>query len=251
MVLPRHSSLSSGGDLHHKTAHIACATSITTDSSISLSFNEQGVLTDVTPLEQSKKAKLHSESTHYPHNRTRGSFTYGSESETLDTLDEQKRAFENFEMDELRRPIFIWPLGPAEILYSGAPDDTAQESSRNTIPQNLNSEVPESQRHRKYPSREAPMSARASKRLLYEILDECHNHLQDESNVPNTAELLKKKADLGPVEKIDVALFQQKETIFVLATKSLKAFTPRGHSSVVADKYRGAVDSILVIAVGY
>ena len=228
---------------------------------------EQEDLTDVTRSEHVKKARSLSQSTHSSHSSHRGSSIYGFVSEAVETNNEQERACENFEMDELGRPIFMWPLSSVGASNCGAPKNIAQESSRSPLPQSHDSEVPESQRHKEYSSKEAPISARASKRMLYQILDECHNQLQnsqiliasrlycavaeqDESNVTNTAELLKKNADLNPGDKINVALFQQKETIFVLATKLLQAFIPRGHSSIVADKYWGAVDSILGIGVG-
>ena len=174
---------------------------------------------DVTPSEHIAKAKSHPVSTQKSHRNDRGDSLHWSESKTLETLDEQEGPFENIEMDELGMPIFMWPDGPKlnDIL------DECHEQLQGSKLQDFGMPIDTT---------------------LYFAIAE-----QDESDVTNTAELLKKGADLGPEHKIDVSSLQQKETIFVLATKLLQAFTPQGHSSIVTNKYWGAVDSILVTAV--
>lgn len=233
----------------------------------SISNDQEGV-TEITPSEHITKAQSPPESSHSSHRRNRGSSFHGSELEAIEPVDEHKREFEKIEIDELGTPILMWPLGPAEAFHWGAPKEISRELPQSLLQQNHDSEGPEAQRHGKRFSEEAPIGAFHKQGMLNDILDECHHQIsnskiridstlyaavaeQDESNVTNTAELLKNKADLTTEDESDVAFFQQKETIFVLATKLLHAFTPRGHSSVVGDKYWGAVDSILVIAVGH
>ncbi|KAG8534324.1 uncharacterized protein KY384_001168 [Bacidia gigantensis] len=164
--------------------------------------------------------------------------------------------------------IFLWPTGQSSL--DAVSQDDADLSDENEFD-------PYSLIYRD--SQDRPSTGRRSgqwsknEKTLRIVLDECHERLQnsklgeessvykavaekDEGNVTELAGLVKETADESegkeqPKSFDDAAefkLLRQKEGIFVLATRLLRAFVPQGYEVEILKKYWGAVWKVLIIA---